>query len=313
MAANFEEVKEEDDYESLPGSTSASVHMVAGAFAGLMEHCVMYPFDFVKTRMQAQKPDPRANYRNMIHAFYKIIRYEGPMRTVRGINATIYGAGPAHALYFAAYEKSKKILNKYTNHSHLTPGLAGIGATLLHDAIMTPAEVVKQRMQVYNSPYKSCLDCARCINRREGPRAFYRSYLTQLSMNIPFQCTHFIFYELGQDFLNENRHYNPKSHIISGALAGAVAAAVTTPLDVCKTLLNTQEGCSIGVVSLSDKPRTIKGLFAAGKIIYSHNGIPGFFKGVSARVVYQMPSTALAWSVYEFFKHYITKNVDVNK
>lgn len=28
--------------------------------------------------------------------------------------------------------------------------------------------------------------------------------------------------------------------MVSGALAGAVAAAATTPLDVCKTLLNTE-------------------------------------------------------------------------
>lgn len=34
-------------YESLPTS-SVAVHMTAGAFAGIMEHCVMYPLDSVK-------------------------------------------------------------------------------------------------------------------------------------------------------------------------------------------------------------------------------------------------------------------------
>lgn len=29
----------------------------------------------------------------------------------------------------------------------------------------------------------------------------------------------------------------------------------------------------------------------------------GFFKGLSARVVYQMPSTAICWSTYEFMKY----------
>ena len=38
-----------DDYETLP-STSVYTHMVAGAFAGIMEHCVMYPLDSVKVR-----------------------------------------------------------------------------------------------------------------------------------------------------------------------------------------------------------------------------------------------------------------------
>lgn len=36
-----------DDYESLP-SGSIGVHMIAGALAGVMEHCVMFPIDSVK-------------------------------------------------------------------------------------------------------------------------------------------------------------------------------------------------------------------------------------------------------------------------
>lgn len=30
-------------------------------------------------------------------------------------------------------------------------------------------------------------------------------------------------------------------------------------------------------------------------------------QGLSARVLYQMPSTAICWSVYEFFKFFITQ------
>ena len=36
-----------DDYETLP-TERMSIHMVAGAFAGIMEHCVMFPVDSVK-------------------------------------------------------------------------------------------------------------------------------------------------------------------------------------------------------------------------------------------------------------------------
>lgn len=40
-------VMEEVDYESLP-TTRLSVHLCAGAAAGIMEHCAMYPVDCVK-------------------------------------------------------------------------------------------------------------------------------------------------------------------------------------------------------------------------------------------------------------------------
>lgn len=47
-------------------------------------------------------------------------------------------------------------------------------------------------------------------------------------------------YEVAQNITNPSREYNPSMHMVSGALAGGIAAAITTPLDVCKTLLNTQ-------------------------------------------------------------------------
>ena len=43
---------EEDDYESLPESSTVVAHMGAGAMAGVMEHCVMYPLDCVKASIK---------------------------------------------------------------------------------------------------------------------------------------------------------------------------------------------------------------------------------------------------------------------
>lgn len=107
--------------------------------------------------------------------------------------------------------------------------------------------------------------------------------------------------------------------MLSGALAGAIAAAATTPLDVCKTLLNTQESLTLGSLSSGQGPgqgqgqgqgahRQISGLAHAFRTVYRLGGLQGFFKGVQARVIYQMPSTAISWSVYEFFKYGLTKH-----
>lgn len=173
--------------------------------------------------------------------------------------------------------------------------------------------VVKQRLQMFNSPYRGVLQCMGALFRQEGPAAFYRSYTTQLTMNVPFQALHFMTYEYLQELLNPHRQYHPSSHMLSGALAGAVAAAATTPLDVCKTLLNTQEAQSVHVmqtgVAATSAPaaRHISGLGEAFRAVYRMGGVPAFFKGVQARVIYQMPSTAISWSVYEFFKYVITK------
>jgi len=72
--------------------------------------------------MQVLVPDPRADYRNILHAFYRIMRYEGLHMTLRGINATVYGAGPAHALYYSSYEKIKALLSRRHHSNHIVHG-----------------------------------------------------------------------------------------------------------------------------------------------------------------------------------------------
>lgn len=334
---------DEDEYESLPETATTLDHMVAGAAAGVMEHCIIYPVDVVKTRMQCLKPDPNARYSGIVDAFVKIVRNEGAFRPVRGVSVVAFGAGPAHALYFSCYEFIKKNFSgsSRAGDNPLVNGVAGIFSTLLHDAVMVPSDVIKQRIQMYNSPYRGVVDCVTKTYKKEGIKAFYRSYFTQLNMNIPFQCTHLVTYDLIQSYLNSNREYNPMSHCVSGAIAGALAAALTTPLDVCKTLINTQECCNPdesckatkNLTSTSSNSvkysfnsimnntafvhrqsmatlTTASGLRDAIKIIYRTDGYRGFFKGIAPRTVFQIPGTAVSWSVYEYFKHRLTKRTN---
>ena len=56
---------------------------------------------------------------------------------------------PSHALYFAAYEASKqKLGGNQPGHHVLATSVSGVVATFVNDTIMTPLDVVKQRLQV---------------------------------------------------------------------------------------------------------------------------------------------------------------------
>lgn len=66
-----------------------------------------------------------------------------------------------------------------------------------------------------HTPYKSVIDCAKRVYQMEGISAFYRSYTTQLTMNIPFQSIHFMTYEFMQNVTNKDRTYNPAAHMVS--------------------------------------------------------------------------------------------------
>ncbi|KAI8378840.1 mitochondrial carrier domain-containing protein [Choanephora cucurbitarum] len=284
------EEEEEYDYESLGGNTTMLQNAFAGALAGIAEHCAMYPVDSIKTRMQVISTTS-----STVSQMLK----ESPvtLRSLwKGVNSVVLGAGPAHALHFATYEfcKDKFGANSTNGHHPLANATAGACATLAHDTLMNPFDVVKQRMQLHNS-YKTIRECARSVYTKEGIVAFYLSLPTTLVMSIPFQSIQFTTYEFFRKILKTDQ-YDPKTHIVAGALAGAVASSVTTPLDVVKTLLQTR--------GTSDDPRirSVTGFREASKIIMERYGLKGFFRGYRPRILTHMPSAAISWSVYEYIK-----------
>ena len=158
-----------------------------------------------------------------------------------------------------------------------------------------PFKVIKQRMQLHKSEFRSVWTCARVVYRAEGIGAFYVSYPTTLAISIPFNAIQFTVYEQIKRIMNPRREYSPSTHIFAGAVSGAVAAAVTTPLDVAKTILQTRG------TSKDTDIRNAKGLIDAYRVIWTRDGLKGFGRGLSPRVLTIMPSSALCWMSYEFF------------
>jgi hypothetical protein len=73
--------------------------------------------------MQNLSPSPNAAYRGVGEALFRMVKYEGVLRPVRGMSAVVLGAGPAHALYFSCYEYIKNALTQGTTRSnHLAYG-----------------------------------------------------------------------------------------------------------------------------------------------------------------------------------------------
>ncbi|VEU20759.1 DEKNAAC101716 [Brettanomyces naardenensis] len=308
----YDPTKIQIDYEALPENSPVFAQLVAGAFAGIMEHTVMYPVDAVKTRMQTAQ---LKSDEGLIQAFSRISSSEGVSGLWRGVSSVIVGAGPAHAVYYLVFESTKTALCQHlhgntrnihmqntivTDEKHpLIASVSGIAATTTSDALMTPFDVVKQRMQITNTAAAPCarhvtsFEIASRMYRKQGIRPFYVSYPTTLVMNIPFAAINFGVYEYTSSVLNPGQIYNPLLHCVSGGLSGAAAAAITTPLDCIKTALQTQ--------SIPNAT----GFFSAMKGLYRKEGLKTFFRGVKPRVVFNVPSTAISWTAYEMAKAYL--------
>ncbi|KAJ2775759.1 Fe(2+) transporter [Coemansia javaensis] len=293
----------EYDYEELPATTTLGMHLIAGAAAGIMEHSVMYPVDI--TRMQVA--GPAAAYSGVTQALRVIWTTEGIRTLWRGVASVALGAGPAHAVYFATYEQTKKLLGRAGQTGAVAAGAAGGAATVVSDALMNPFDVVKQRMQLAGAAHRTIFGCARAVLRAEGLRAFYVSYPTTLVMSMPFQSIQFGCYDLFRRTLNPSNAYSPAVHVAAGGLAGAVAALLTTPIDCCKTLLQTRGASADPAV------RAAGSMAQAARVIFRTQGLRGFLRGARPRVIANFPATAISWTTYEYFKWAIQRREGQHK
>ena len=102
--------------------------------------------------------------------------------------------------------------------------------------------------------------------------------------------------------------------LLTGSMAGGLAGAITTPLDLMKTLLQTQQSRKKGnVVSTSPTPRADPSANTAPKHYsgilegmvwnYKSHGLAGLFRGVGPRVFWTSLQSAVMFVIYEQILH----------
>lgn len=309
--------------DSRPEEFSFLKHMIAGSWAGVMEHWGMFPFDTIKTHIQAS-----TNKMGIFSTTAKLYKENGILRFYKGVNVIASGWIPAHACYFSTYEIAKEKFGIDDGNTHfVVSGIIGALATVTHDAFLTPSDWLKQRMQLTG---QSTWDCLKKTLRQEGARALFRSYPVTLLMNVPFAFTIVSANENLKVYARPKDHKYPISIYFGWAFAaGMVASFLTNPMDVIKTRLQTQHhNSSLGgldkeaikleaeklggrlEVEGSEVLRDAKyrDIRHAIRQIYKSEGILGFYKGVLPRVLFVSPGVAISWGTYEIFKSLLIKD-----
>lgn len=227
--------------------------MIAGGLGGTTGDMLMHSLDTVKTRQQGD-PHVPPKYTSLGSSYYTIFRQEGVRRGLYGgWFPALLGSFPGTVLFFGTYEFTKRNLidrGLQANLAYLTAGFVG---DLAASIVYVPSEVLKTRLQLqgrFNNPYfssgynyRGTLDATRTIIRTEGVSALFYGYQATLYRDLPYSALQFMFWEQFREWAIQwkgSRDLGTPLEFLCGAAGGGLAGAMTCPLDVVKTRLQTQ-------------------------------------------------------------------------
>ena len=207
---------------------------------------------------------------------------------------------------------------------------ASASAELVSCAILTPAEVIKQNAQMVQSPSSSSSSRSapsssatlRTLSRFNGPAQLWSGYGALAARNLPFTAMQFPLYEWLKTALVSYRershtgrgHAGSSTHPlverglvtgVSAGLAGAVAAALTTPVDVVKTRIMLAAGASQDRAregrgrSKGGSQRTSRGALSIARHILRTDGPRALWRGGALRAAWTALGSALYLGMYE--------------
>lgn len=291
---------------------------LAGGLGGVIGDTSMHSLDTVKTRQQGASHIPK--YKNTLTAYSTILREEGLRRGLYGgYSAALLGSLPSSAVFFLSYEAIKRYAINDLGVPE-TPAflIAGFLGDLFSSVFYVPSEVLKTRLQlqgVYNNPnfksgynYKGLIDAASTIIKKEGPHTLFYGYKATLTRDLPFSAFQFTFYEKFRQWAfkltsngsidsfneTEGKSLPLYAELLTGAAAGGLAGTLTTPLDVVKTRMQTQNGTS-GVILKSSS------ILSSLRTIYVNQGIGGLFSGIAPRFVWTSVQSSVMLLLYQVF------------
>ncbi|KAJ4951397.1 hypothetical protein NE237_028229 [Protea cynaroides] len=180
--------------------------LIAGAVAGVSSTLCTYPLELIKTRLTIQ----RDVYKNLLDAFLKILREEGPAELYRGLTPSLIGVVPYAASNYFAYDTLRKAYRqvfKQEEIGNIETLLIGSAAGAIASSATFPLEVARKQMQVGalsgRQVYKNLLHALSSILEQEGLGGLYKGLGPSCMKLVPAAGISFMCYEACKRILVE--------------------------------------------------------------------------------------------------------------
>ena len=169
-------------------------------------------------------------------------------------------------------------------------------------AVRVPTEVVKQRVQARQHPSSlSALTFILAQRKTHGFghvwRELYRGWSITVMREVPFTVIQFPLWEAMKKWAVRQRQSNKSTNVtgaesaIFGSISGAIAAGLTTPLDVLKTrmMLATKRESMVEITHR----------------IWRHEGGRVFFRGIGPRTMWISIGGAVFLGSYQWASNFL--------
>jgi solute carrier family 25 S-adenosylmethionine transporter 26 len=231
----------------------------------------------------------------------KAVRIERGLTEVRGLYKGVIGAATGAGIiigtYFAFYSTTKRFLRERTElHEGASAFIAGATAALGSSVVKVPLAVCIRSVQA--GVYKNVFHAGKSIVNAAGVRGLFTGFLPTVLEDVPDMAVKFAVYESLRKLhisMRDGRPANIAEDLIMGGVAGAAAAAATTPLDVVKTVM---------MCTASSRPTLVS---AAKSIMREGKGMKPFFRGVGPRALSNGLNSAIFFCFFEAIRQVLIK------
>ncbi|CAG9330231.1 unnamed protein product [Blepharisma stoltei] len=265
-------------------------HAIAGSFAAVMTASMVQPLDVIKTGILTQTRP--ITIREAFALIYETYGFKGFWR---GLKPAAYKSFMAGGIQFSLLEmfnkllKSEKSITSRFLHDSQSAGLSRLAVI----TALSPLSIIKLRMEAPQfNQYSSVSDAFVKIFREEGIRGFYKGLFSNLLRDLPYSALAYAFYEQYSMFIyyitGMDKGYS-LNNFVSGVSAGFTACLITQPFDIMKTRL---QFADVG-------GQKVRGLFCGLVGIWNEEGLRGFTRGLTVRVVERSCSFGIVWLLYE--------------
>ncbi|CAF0730755.1 unnamed protein product [Rotaria sp. Silwood1] len=326
--------------------------IIASGSGAVLTALFMTPFDVIKVRLQSQtsnavrhystkiphlstKPISSTllssatscrhyvahhqviNYTGTLDTLSKIIRVEGFRVLWSGLTPALCASIPTVIIYFTSYMKAKQLLGyNERNPNPILPVIAGAVSRIFAVTAVSPFELIRTKMQSEKVLYRQLFHLVRTSLSEEGPRVLWKGLLPTLWRDIPFSMIYWFNYETFRAYVvRSNITVDAYATFLCGALAGSIAATLTTPADVAKTFrqielgrskYSSSGGCNCSSTHINQQIQSTRTLSILLHILRV-KGPKGLFAGLVPRLLKVAPACAIMITSFETLKTFFQR------